>query len=102
MEDKDILKLNKKSSFNDEDLFEILKKCKIDGEIKDDHPLALYMKEKGNSLNESRIKYSYTKSETVWKEFQKEKDQIYLFRITKKIDESVKDLIRNEFQIAKN
>ena len=46
MEDKDILKLNKKSSFNDEDLFEILKKCKIDGEIKDDHPLALYMKEK--------------------------------------------------------
>lgn len=102
MEDKNTLKLNSNTSLANEELFKILNELNIAGEIVDkNHPLALYMKEKGNSLKKSRIKYSYTKSQTVWREFKKEEDKIYLFRITKTINNTTKDLIRNEFKIHK-
>ena len=102
MEDKNTLKLNSNTSLANEELFKILNDLNIIGEIYDkNHPLALYMKEKGKKQKKSKIKYSYTKSQTVWREFKKEEDKIYLFRITKKIDNTTKDLIRNEFKIHK-
>ena len=87
------------NSFLNEELLKILDDLKIKGEIEDkNHPLAIFLKEKGKKLKKSRIKYSYTNAQTLWREF-KADDKIYLFRITSKINDSIKDLIRNEFKI---
>ena len=87
------------NSFLNEELLKILEDLKIKGEIEDqNHPLAIFLKEKGKKLKKSRIKYSYTNAQTLWREF-KADDKIYLFRITSKINDSIKDLIRNEFKI---
>ena len=106
MDDKDISKTQKDTSLNEsmnsslkEELLKILEELKIKGEIKDkNYPLVTFLKEKGSKLKKSRIKYSYTNAQTLWREF-KADDKIYLFRITGKINNNVRELIKNEFKI---
>ena len=87
------------SVINEEEMEGILKDLHIKGEITDkNHQLVAFLKDKGRKLKKSRIKYSYTHTQTLWKEFQIE-DKIYLFRIINKIDDNVKNLIRNEFKL---
>ena len=42
-------------------------------------------------LENSRIKYSYIKSPIEWKEYKKDEDDIYLFRIVKKFLQILKN-----------
>ena len=106
MDDINILNTQKDNSLNEglnsflnAELVKILENLKIKGEIEDkNHPLVIFLKEKGKKLKKSRINYSYTNAQTLWREF-KFDDKIYLFRITSKINNSIKDLIRNEFKI---
>jgi len=80
----------------------ILTQLNIYGEIKDKkHPLVEFIKKNHTNLKKSEIKYSYTNAQTLWTEFKLEQDKTYLFRITKKIDEKTKELIKNEYKIHK-
>ena len=89
-------------SEEDEKLNEILDKLDINGEItKKDHPLINYIKTNKKKLKPSKIKYSYIGTSIEWKEYKRDEDTIYLFRIITRIDNKVKNLIRNEFQIHK-
>ena len=84
------------------ELNKILEDLKITGEIKDkNHPLVFFIDKKKNQLKDSRIRYSYTHSETKWKEFNKE-ENVYLFRITKIIDNETKKRIKKEFELHKD
>ena len=83
-------------------LINILTQLDAEGEIKDkNHPLVDFIDKNGKKLKKSTIKYSYTNAQTLWTEFKLEEDKIYLFRITKKLDESAKELIKKEYKIHK-
>ena len=86
-----------------EKLIKILDNPDITGEIQDQkNALVAFLKEEDNwkKLENSKIKYSYTNDQTIWKQFRKkDKDEIYLFRTTKKLDKKIKDLIRSEYKI---
>ena len=106
MDDKSILSHQSEISLNEsmttisnEELENILNNLQVKGEIKDKkHPLVAFIKDKRTKIKKSKIKYSYTSDKTIWKEFQIE-DNIYLFRITNKINDNIKELIKNEFKI---
>ena len=52
-------------------------------------------------LNISKIKGSYTNKSLVWKEYKDTEEDVYLFRISKRIPPNVKKLIKNEYEIHK-
>ena len=88
------------SAFSEEELSKILSELNITGEIKDkNHALVTYIKTKWKKLKTSRIKNSYTNREVKWKEFKKDEDKIYLFRISKKVSNNIKAIIRKEYEI---
>ena len=92
-----------KSLFLEPELIKILDDPKIAGEITDkSHPLVKYVSDKGNKLKKSKIEFSYTNAQIKWREIKKDEDSVYLFRISNKIDDKVKKLIINEFQMHKN
>ena len=105
MDNKDISKYQSENSLNEsmnsplkEELYKILEELNIQGEISDNsHPLVIFMEKNRNKIKKSRIKYSYTNEQTIWREFKVE-DKIYLFRITNIINNNIKDLIKNEFK----
>ena len=49
-------------------------------------------------MKKSKIKVSYIKN-VEWKEYKKDNDEIYLFRIVKRINPYIKNLIINEYNI---
>ena len=88
------------SVFSEEELSKILSELNITGEIKDkNHALVTYIKAKWKKLKTSRIQNSYTNREVKWKEFKKDEDKIYLFRISKKVSNNIKELIKKEYKI---
>ena len=92
-----------KSLFLEPEIIKILDDPKIAGEITDkSHPLVKYVSDKGNKLKKSKIEFSYTNAQIKWREIKKDEDSVYLFRISNKIDDKVKKLIINEFQMHKN
>ncbi len=96
--ENDISQTNSKSP-EDQTLDKILNELNIKGEITNSaHPLVNYIKNNKNKMNSSRIKNSYIKN-AEWKEYKKDKDDIYLFRIVNRINKNVKSLIINEYKI---
>ena len=84
----------------EKELSNIIMKLDIKGEIKDKkHDLVNFINTKGKKLKKSRIKYSYTNAQTVWTECKIGEDEIYLFRITKRLDNKIRDMIREEYRI---
>ena len=95
------ISLNKDNSSVEKELTEILNNTELKGELEKKNPLIEFIGKKGAKLKDSRIQYSYTNIQTKWKEFRKEEDKIYLFRITRLIDAKTKGLIKKEFEIHK-
>ena len=95
------ISLNKDNSSVEKELTEILNNTELKGELEKKNPLVEFIGKKGAKLKDSRIQYSYTNIQTKWKEFRKEEDKIYLFRITRLIDAKTKGLIKKEFEIHK-
>ena len=86
----------------DEELKKILDELDIRGEITNsNHPLVCYIKKNQAKMKKSKIKDSYIKN-VEWKEYKKDNSEIYLFRIVKRINPNIKNLIINEYSIHKS
>ena len=102
VDDSNISSTNTYSIKFKEELNNILDNLEISGNgelINKDHLLINFIQKK--KLENSRVKYSYIKSHIEWKEYRKDEEDIYLFKIVKKISPNIKKLIINEFKIHK-
>ena len=102
VDDSNISSTNTYSIKFKEELNNILDNLEISGNgelINKDHLLINFIQKK--KLENSRVKYSYIKSPIEWKEYRKDEEDIYLFKIVKKISPNIKKLIINEFKIHK-